>query len=283
MADVIIGNTQTAATKQDLISQLAQKELRAAAIFASYFTDVSNFAVKGAKSISFPKLSSFTVSERGSGLTVDAQAITSTVDTLNLDVPAYIKWIVDPNDEIQSTLDWELETVSRAASSHGRYFDGQVRAVVLAEAAEVAAIGAINRDKVLEMRQYLKKNEANMDQVTLFVAADQMTALLKIEEFSRADVYGSPVTQTGLIGRVFGIPVVETNQLNDGEYFMAERGAIAYGFQKSPAYGEQDELDFGVGCKKRAMDALYGVKSLQVGQANAAAGDSALMIRYKTA
>jgi hypothetical protein len=283
MADVIIGNTQTAATKQDLISQLAQKELRAAAIFASYFTDVSNFAVKGAKSISFPKLSSFTVSERGSGLTVDAQAITSTVDTLNLDVPAYIKWIVDPNDEIQSTLDWELETVSRAASSHGRYFDGQVRAVVLAESAEVAATGAIDRDKVLEMRQYLKKNEANMDQVTLFVAADQMTALLKIEEFSRADVYGSPVTQTGLIGRVFGIPVVETNQLVDGEYFMAERGAIAYGFQKSPAYGEQDELDFGVGCKKRAMDALYGVKALAVGQANAPVGDSALMIRYKSA
>ena len=282
MADVIIGNTQTAATKQDMISQLAQKELKAAAIFASYFTDVSNFAVKGNKTISFPKLSSFTVSERGSGLTVDAQAITSTVDTLALDIPAYLKWVVDVNDEVQSTLDWELETVSRAASAHGRYFDGQVRAVVLADAAECAAAGAIDRDKVLEMRQYLKKNEANMDQVTLFVAADQMTALLKIEEFSRADVYGSPVTQTGLIGRVFGIPVVETNQLNDGEYFMAERGAIAYGFQRSPAYAEESELDYGVGAMKRVMDALYGVKSLQVSAANAPVGRSALMIRFNS-
>lgn len=280
MADVIIGNTQSAATKQDLISQIAQKELKAAALFSSYFTDVSNFAVKGSKSISFPKLTSFTVGERGSAATLDAQAITATVDTLNLNVPAYLKWIVDPNDEVQSTLDWELETVSRAASSHGRYFDQKVRAVVLAEAAEVAASGSIDRDKILEMRQYLKKNEANMDQVTLFVAADQMTALLKIEEFSKADVYGSPVTQTGLIGRVFGIPVVETNQLNDGEFFMAERGAIAYGFQKSPAYGEQDELDYGVGCKKRAMDALYGLKGLSIGQANAPVGVSALMIRH---
>jgi hypothetical protein len=279
MADVIIGSTQTAATKQDLISQIAQRELKAAAIFASYFTDVSNFAVKGSKSISFPKLTSFTVGERGSAATLDAQAITASVDILNLDVPAYLKWIVDPNDEVQSTLDWELETVSRAASAHGRYFDGKVRAVVLAEAAQCAAVGAISRDKVLEMRQYLKKNEANMDQVTLFVAASEMTNLLKIEEFSRADVYGSPVTQTGLLGRVFGIPVVETNQLEDGEYFMAERGAIAYGFQKSPAYGEQDELDFGVGCKKRAMDALYGLKGLQIGQGEAEAAESALMIR----
>ena len=283
MADVIIGNTQTVATKQDLISQIAQRELKAAAIFSSYFTDVSNFAVKGSKSISFPKLGSFTAAKRGSGVTLDAQGITASVDTLALDIPAYIKWIVDPNDEVQSTLDWELETVSRAASAHGRLFDQELRAVVLAEAAQCAAAGAITKAKILEMRQYLKKNEANMDQVTLFVAADQLTALLSIDEFTRAEVYGAAVIQTGLLGRVYGIPVVETNQLEDGEYFMAERGAIGYGFQKSPAYGEQDELDFGVGCKKRAMDALYGIKGMQVGQAEAAPTESALMIRFADA
>jgi hypothetical protein len=260
----MIGNTQMLATKQDLIAQVAQKELKAAAIFSQYFTDVSNFAVKGSKSISFPKLSSFTVGN------------------LDLNINAYLKWIVDPSDEIQSTLDWELETVSRAAAAHGRYLDAQIRSVVLAEAAECAAAGSIDRDKVLEMREYLKKNEANMDQVALFVAANQLTALLKIEEFSKADVYGSPVTQTGLLGRVFGVPVVETNALNDGEYFMAERGAIAFGFQRAPAYGEQDSIDTGVGCKLRAMDALYGVKALQVGAANAAPTLSALMIRHNS-
>jgi hypothetical protein len=278
----MIGNTQMLATKQDLIAQVAQKELKAAAIFSQYFTDVSNFAVKGSKSISFPKLSSFTVGNRASGSTIAAQAITATVDKLDLNINAYLKWIVDPSDEIQSTLDWELETVSRAAAAHGRYLDAQIRSVVLAEAAECAAAGSIDRDKVLEMREYLKKNEANMDQVALFVAANQLTALLKIEEFSKADVYGSPVTQTGLLGRVFGVPVVETNALNDGEYFMAERGAIAFGFQRAPAYGEQDSIDTGVGCKLRAMDALYGVKALQVGAANAAPTLSALMIRHNS-
>jgi hypothetical protein len=281
MADVIIGNTQTAATKQDLIAQVAQRELKAAAIFSGYFTDVSNFAVKGAKSISFPKLSSFVVGERGSGQTLDAQAITASVDLLPLNVPAYLKWIIDTNDEVQSTLDWELETISRAASSHGRYFDQKIRGVVVAEAAQIASTGNIDRDKVLEMREYLKKNEANMSEVTLFVSADQMTSLLKIEEFSRADVYGSPVTQTGLLGRVFGIPVVETNALNDGEYFMAEKGAIAYGFQRSPAIGSEPAIDYGVGAEKKAMDALYGCKSLAVGLGNAAPTESALMIRFK--
>ena len=114
MADSIIGAGQTAATKMDLITDMAQKELKAAAIFSSYFQDVSVYAKKGVKSISFPKLGSFTVGERGSGATLDAQSISSSADQLDLNIPAYIKWIVDPNDEIQSTLDWELETLSRS-------------------------------------------------------------------------------------------------------------------------------------------------------------------------
>jgi hypothetical protein len=281
MADSIIGSSQTLATKMDLITDMAQKELKAAAIFSSYFQDVSVYAKKGVKSISFPKLGSFTVGERGSGATLDAQSISSSADQLDLSIPAYIKWIVDPNDEIQSTLDWELETLSRAASSHGRYFDQKLKAVVLADAAEVAATGSIDRDKVLEMREYLKKNEANLNECTLFVAASEMTNLLKIDEFSRADVYGSPVTQTGLIGRVFGIPVVETNALEDGEFFMAEKGAVVYGFQRNPAVGEEPAIDFGVGCMKKAMDALYGIKSVQIGMANALPTKSPLMIKFK--
>jgi hypothetical protein len=283
MSDAIIGNTQVAATKMALIVDMAQKELLAKAIFSNYFTNVSQFAVKGMKSISFPKLSSFTVGERASGGTVDAQAITSTVDTLLLNVPAAVKWIIDPNDSIQSTLNWELELVQRASSSHGRYFDAKLKAVVLAEAAEVAAASAITRDVVLEMREYLKKNEADMNAVTLFISPSQETAMLKITEFSSNQVYGASVIQTGSIGKVFGINVVVCNALGDAEYFMAEKGAIAYGFQREPSYGEQDDIDHGVGAKKRALEALYGLKGLEIGQGNAAPTKSALMIKFKAA
>jgi hypothetical protein len=281
MSDAIIGNTQVAATKMALITDMAQKELLAKAVFANYFTNVSQFAVKGMKSISFPKLSAFTVQERASGGTIDAQAITSTVDTLLLNVPAAVKWIIDPNDAIQSTLNWELELVSKAAASHGRYFDQKIRAAVLADAPEVSATGNITRDLVLEMRQYLKKNEADMSQVALFISPAQETQLLKIEEFSSLQVYGAPVNLSGSIGKVFGVDVVVCNCLEDGEYFMAEKGAIAYGFQRDPAYGEQDDLDHGVGAKKRGLDSLYGVKSLQIGMGNAAPTKSALMIKFK--
>jgi hypothetical protein len=281
MADVITGDTQIGATKMDMIAALAQKELKFNAILSQYFSDVSQFAVKGAKSISFPKLSSFTVTERATGVKGEAVALTSTADQLDLNVPAYLQWVIDMNDSVQSSLNWELETVTRAAAAHGRYLDEKLLAAAIATGHELTSgVSDITRNKVLEMREFLVKNTANMSQVALFVGADQMTALLKIDEFTRADMFGAAVNQTGVIGRVYGIPVVEHIGLTTGQYFMAEKAGLAFGFQRSPAYGEQDALEYGVGAKRRAMDQLFGVKALQIGQANAGATKSALIIKY---
>jgi hypothetical protein len=281
MSDVTMGNTQVGPTKQELISSLAQKELKAAAILAQYATDVSQFAVKGAKSVSFPKLTSFIVNERGSGAKGVAQAISSAVDTLALNVPAYIKWQIDPNDEIQSTLNWELETISRASSAHGRHFDTKVILESLATGVEASVVG-LSKDLVLEGREYIKKNEGNLAETTLFVAPNMMTVLLKIEEFTRADIYGSANIPSGMIGKLYGMNVVEHTALADGEWYMSTKSAVAYAFQREPAYGEQEDLDLGVGAKKRAMDCLYGVKALQIGEANAPATKSPFIFRFKT-
>lgn len=279
MADVIIASAQTEPTKQQLITSLAQKELKFSAIMSQYATDVSSFAVKGMKSVSFPKLTSFVVNERGSGVTVDSQGLQSSVETLSLNIPAYIKWSIDPNDEIQSTLNWELETVSRASSAHGRHFDKKVIAESLATGKEASAVG-MTRDLVLEGREYIKKNEGNLADVTIFVAPSEMTKLLKIEEFTRADIYGSANIPSGMIGKLYSMSVVEHTGLEDGEWFMSTKDAVAYAFQKEPAYGEQDDIDLGVGAKKRALDCLYGVKALQLGEAKAPATKSPFIFKF---
>lgn len=285
MADTIIGSTQTADTKQELIDSMAQKELKGAAVLAQYFTDVSKFAKKGMKSISFPSLGSFTAAVRASGGTNDAQAISDAVDTLSLDIPAYLKWIIDSNDEMQSTLDWDLECIARAASAHGRLFESKVLAVVTAEAAQTAARAAISKAQIKEMRLYLKKNMADMKKVRLFVSPEDYDVLLGIDEFVKADINGETrALADGVVGRVYGIPVVELDLLASQEYFMAEEGAIVYGFQKGLQVGEQANIDTGVGSKKKAMDCLYGVKGLQIGNGPAVqASKSPLMIKNKDA
>jgi hypothetical protein len=281
MADVIIASAATGPTKQEMITALAQKELKFSAILSGYAKDVSSFAVKGLKSISFPKLTSFTVGERGSGVTLDSQGLNSSVDQLNLNIPAYLKWIIDMNDEVQSTLNWEMETVSRASSAHGRYFDLKIIAESLATGVEHASAGDISRDFILAGREYIKKNEGNLSETTIFVAVDQMTALLKIDEFTRAEIYGSAVIPNGQIGKCYGMNVVEHNGLADGEYYMSTKDAVAYGFQKEPNFASQLDVDLGSASYKNVMDCLYGVKAVQISEGNAPATKSPHIFRFK--
>ena len=81
MADAIVGNTQLGATKQALISAVVQKEIAFKAMLAGVVKNVSEFAVPGALSIGFPKLTSFTADNRASGAPGDATVLTSSVET----------------------------------------------------------------------------------------------------------------------------------------------------------------------------------------------------------
>jgi hypothetical protein len=246
---------------------------------SGYCTDVSQFAVKGVKSISFPMLTSFTAAERGTGVTLDSQAITSSVDTLDLNVPAYIKWRIDVNDEIQSTLNWELETVSRASAAHGRYFDAKIHTAALAAAKECSLTG-LTKANILEGREYIKTCFGDINSATLFVSAAGMGDLLGIDEFTRADIFGSPVIGAGVIGKLYGMNVVETNGLSGEQWYISTKEAIVYGFQREPAYGEEGDIDLGVGAKKRVLDCLYGVKAVQIAQGGASAGESPFIFKY---
>jgi hypothetical protein len=281
----VIGSTHTADTKQTLINAMAQKELKGAAVLAGYFTDVSQFAKKGVKSISFPKLGSFTAGDRASGAQGTNSDISDAVDTLDLNIRAHLQWLVDCNDEIQSTLNWDLECVSRAASAHGRKLEGHFTAIVDSDAAVTTANAAISKAQILEMRLYLKKNMADMKKVRLFVSPDDFSLMLAIDEFVKNDINGESLAlASGVIGRVYGVPVVECDLLASGEYFMAEEGAIVYGFQRGVKVKEQEDITYGTDSKIKVMDGLYGLKAVQIGEGPAVqASKSPLMIRNKDA
>jgi hypothetical protein len=276
MPDAITGNTQMVATKQDLIAAVVQKELKHRAILAPFFMDLSSLAVKGAKTVSIPKMTSFTAIDRASGVAGDSTVLTAAVDQMALEWNAYVAWLIDESDAVQSSIDWELMTVTRAASAHSRFFESKLIAAAFASGKLLTA-GAISRDKILEGREYLRKNEADLSQVILAVAPDQETALLKIDEFTRADIYGSAVVPNGVAGRLYGMPVVIHSGLADGQYFLAEREGLAYAFQSGPNYSEQGANEFGALSRRRAMDQLFGVKALQIDQGIATGGKSALI------
>lgn len=275
----VTGNTQLGPTKQDLIAAAVQKELKFNAILASYVTDVSQFAVKGAKSISFPKLASFTVQNRASATAGNIQTLASSVDKLDLDVNAYVSWLIDASDEIQSTLAAKLEFAARAAAAHGRYVDQNIILEVKDKFGFTATEVAL-RDKVLEVRAWLKRNEAVLEN-TVFVVAPEMEAeLLKVSEFSQAQIFGQAVIPAGVIGRLYGMPVVTHSGLEDDESFIWEKTGIALGFQAAPNYASQPAIEYGTKSVREAMDQLFGVQGLQIDQGtNTAVGKSALIAK----
>ena len=72
----VTGNTELLATKQDIIAAAVQRELKERSFLSNFVLDVSGFAGKGMKSISFPKLTSFTVEERASATAGTIQDLT---------------------------------------------------------------------------------------------------------------------------------------------------------------------------------------------------------------
>jgi len=279
MADAITGNTELSATKQDVIAAIVQKELKFAAKLVPFVTDLSVYAVKGAKSVKVPKLTSFTVVDRASGASGDATALTSDVDTIDLDQNAYVAWIIDSMDEVQTMIDAQIENARRAASAHGRYVDTAI--ITKAEAVGVATTtaGTISRDIVLEMREAILKRDGDMGMCLFTISPAQETAMLKVDEFTRADIYGSAVVPNGVIGRVYGIPVLVHNGLADAQYFLWEKSGLGIAFQRAPNMSTQGANQYGTSAQRVAMDQLFGVGGLHIAENGVAAGKSALVVK----
>jgi len=279
MADAITGDTQLVATKQDLIASKVQRELQAKSKFFSTITDVSKFAVKGAKTIEFPKLTSFTATNRASGTQGDSTVLTASTDSLALDQRPYIAWIIDSSDAIQTTLNAQLENAGRAATGQARYVDQAIITELETVGIATTTAGDITRDIVLDMREFLLGNEANMDELTLAISVDQEKAMLKIAEFTEARIYGSSNVPSGVIGTVYGVPVMVSSALGADKFYMYEKTGLATGFQRGPTMSTQGANEFGAGSERTALDQLFGVTGLQLGEQGAGAAESPLVAK----
>lgn len=272
-------------TKQDLIAALVQRELKEKATLLNFVMDLSSLAVKGSKSVSLPKLSSFTVQDRAFGANAtENAALTDSKDIVNLDKNKIVLFGYDAHDEQQSTIDYMASAMARAGTAHGRQMNTDIETMWAAVAGLNINAGTpadITVDNILSMRKYIIDGFGDLNQTWLIVASDQEKAMLKLSEFSRYDYRGggeSPVIN-GQIGFVYGIPVVINQQIPAQQAFMVNKEGSAYAFGKAPAVGEMDDVTYGSGGKKVAVDVTYGVGGLQIAQAGAASGKSPLIAK----
>ena len=266
----VTGNTQLSATKQTVIAAMVQRELKFTAKLLPTITDVSMFAVAGSNQVQFPKLASFTVENRASGVAGALQTAAATVDTLILDYRAYISWVVDSVDAYQSNINVQAEYIKRAATAHARSIDSAIITKLDTDSGYVQPAG-ITKAKILNARIFLMKNQADLNSATILVNPDDESALLSIAEFVEADKYGSSNIPNGVLGRIFGMNVIAHTE-PVAKSFIYTKEAIAGGFQMGAKYAEQKDVRYGTDAMLCAIDQLYGFKSLQLGNGNTFAG-----------
>lgn len=275
MSELVIGNTELAATKQDLVAALVQRTLVASSKLGGLFTDVSQYAVKGSKSISFPYRSArFAVQKRLSGQPGSTQELVYAADKLDLDENYYISWIIENFDSLQSTIDAETDSISDAASAHGEQFDKDLFEELIDNAAgdnDVTWSSAITRQNITEMIQKLDEANVPEDMRSLLIRPVGKKQIMDIADFVNANKLASDrIVSRGQIGELYGVPVVMSNLWPVGytttRALMCHREALCYGFQSAPQLGEAPALEYGVGSKRFAMDQLLGFKAMQSGK-----------------
>lgn len=275
----VTGNTELTATKQDLISALVQKELIEKSVLAPTIDDVSAFAVKGAKTISFPKAGSFTVENRASAAVATTQSLTFGIDTMDLDFRANVSWIIDPNDAIESSIDVDGEYAIRAARAHAKYVDTQIKTELETVGVATATAGANITDAIiLEMLAALTRRNADRSSLYLAISPEQEAAMLAINKFTSVDFVNQTVP-SGVIGRIYGVNVVVTPVIDADEYYMYERSGVALGFQRAPVMDERKAPEYGAGAMLKILEQKFGIKGMQLAQEGVGAGLSALVVK----
>ena len=270
-------------TKQDLVAALVQRELKETASLLTCVEDHSGLAVKGSKTVSIPKYSSFVVGDRAFGAAgVETAALTDAVDTISLTKNKYIKFGYDASDEMQSTTNYLATAIQRASSAHGR----QINTDIITEWEAVGGLninGAVPADittsNILDMRKFLMEGFADMSKAKFICAADQERILLALPEFSRYDYRGggaAPIIN-GTIGFVYGIPVILNQQIKAQQSFMVCPAGVGFAFQKNPTVAQDTDLDYGTGGQKVVVDCVYGLNGLQLGEGGAAVGKSPMV------
>lgn len=273
MADKIIDGTEVSVTRMDYIVETVQRELAAAAKVRPLVSDVSQFALPGRRSISFPKLGSLTVQKLAEGQAADAQALTATEDQLDLDQLATVQFILKKQAEIQSQLSFEQSMIQRAASAHARQVDSDIIEALAAGAAsgnDVTYNGSDIEDNILSVVQKLDEANAPEEGRFLIFRPAQKKLILSVANFVQAERYGSNIPiMRGELGMAYGLRFIMSNNATstfvDATMIGFQREALAVGFQMDPFIDEEKDIKWGAGSKRYAVDQLYGYKVLQSG------------------
>lgn len=273
MSGTPIVEANIAPSKNDVILAIIQKELAGSSVFFPLVMDVTRFAKKGMKTITFLKRSVVNAIDKDCHNPNPTQTFALTGDTLALDKVPYVSFTISDCDELESVVNLDGEAAKAAASAIQRHVDDCIINALIAGAGFTSAEVTLNRDAVLEMIEYV---DCNFSENHVIVASCGLKygSLLKEAEFTQADVFGSPVIKDGTMSSLYGVPLIFSKRLPVDQALVFDKDALAIGFQRGVKFRKESCNALGADAWNYTWDAKYGVKILQEGELGALAGTS---------
>jgi N4-gp56 family major capsid protein len=279
MADADMGVTETVASAMALIAAMVQKQLIAEAKIMFTVQDESARAVKGAKSVSFPRTGNLDPVAKAENTASESIALTYAVDTLALDQHYHTFVRLEDIANVQSMVDVESDIVERAGRGMAKKYDSYIYGLLKAGASasspdhiidHYSSSGAITRTKILQARKLLDDQDVPDSDRFMLVNPAQEAELLDIDGFVDADKYGSTDAKlNGELGRLFGFRIIKSTVCENDVTLYYHRSACAFARQIEPKWEKDRNLS--KLADEYSLSSLFGGKVLDSGKRNVTA------------
>lgn len=274
MADAITGITEISATSMEVISQAAQSYLQQKSMLLPTVTNYSGLVIPGSDSVSIPRASGFTVGSKSENTALDAQAITFSKDTIDLDNYRAVQFLIEEIASSQARVAVVQENVLRGAADLAVDVDNYI-------VTELALASSTNPDNQLkfnddtnediELIDILNARKALMDQYLdprecfIGVGTAKEKDMLQISNFIDASKYGSnePI-MNGEIGKIYGMKVIVSTVFGDDNMYTYHPSAVGFAFQRQMTF--QSESALAHLATRYSLDMRHGTKVLDLGK-----------------
>ncbi len=252
---------------QDSVSGMIQAILRENSVLSAVFSDVSQFASPGDKSISFPRNTNrFQVQKLTGAQKGDDQELIIDLDKLELSEEAHIQWVIKKFDQARSKQSILENAIENATGEHAIQLDEDIIKELIPNITNANITGGITQDNIVDTITAANQARIPRSNRRWVFGNAAYGELLKIDGFVDASKSNLDIVRVGQIGTLYGVPVFESDVMEPGQGLLTHRDALAFGFGSGPAVESESVIKYGTGSRRWVMDQLYGLKTLNGGK-----------------
>lgn len=250
MADM--GVTEVTASSQEIVASIVQETLKQKSILLPTVADYSSFAIAGSDQVKVPRRDQFAAADKSENSALTSQAMTFSVDTINLTLHKAIYAKLEKIAGIQNMVNTEAEIIKEMAAELSLQLDKDILTQIQAVSSSApdhlldyvdTVTDVIAAADILEARRLL--NVQNVPQQDRFMAISptKEKEMLQIANFIEVDKYGpNDAISNGELGRVYGFRVLMHTELAAAESVFWHKSHVGFAGQLQPEFKKDEDL-----------------------------------------